>query len=844
MKRLYLVDVSSMFFRAFFAIPRLSNDKGMPTNALYGFLSMTLKLLREVKPDYLAFCFDSKEPSFRYDIYPEYKAHRDEMPEDLVPQVPYVKKLCELLGAPILEIAGVEADDLIGTLTRIGRGLDLEVVIVSGDKDFAQLIESKVSMYDTMKEVRYNPEGVKEKWGVNPEQMIDYLALVGDTSDNIPGVKGIGPKGAQKLLHQYGHLTGIYEHLSEISGKALKANLEQNRELAFLSQRLVTIEQNIPVEMNLEQLRMRPTDRDGLRQILLDLGFKTFVRQLTGETASGERAVAQTPVDVARPASSVGAIKERQIAAVELADVIPENAEVWGLLDERGFYLGLNSDVFLIPAEPERLGRILQPKNLRWQGFDLKAVWHYLKLNQPIGIWDSLLAAYVLRPTEVPEFGKTYGRFLGQPLPDLLSPSELMYSHIELKKALEANLAQKNERSVLDKLDLPLMPILYEMESRGVAIDLPELARQSEDLKRDIRRLEDEIFKLSGGPFNVASPKQLANVLFNKLSLPPVKKTKTGFSTDSDVLEKLMKLHPIAEFLIEYRELTKLKSTYVDALPILVNKRTGRLHTHFNPAGTVTGRMSSENPNLQNIPIRTERGRRVRKAFVADEGQLLLSADYSQIELRILAHVSSDEALIRAFSENLDIHMATAAEIFSVPLDKVSDEQRRRAKAVNFGIAYGQGAFGLSESLGISRSESGDNIDRYFKRFKGVKTYMEEIVERAKKNGFVETLFGRRRDIEELNSRNAAIRKFGERVAVNSPIQGTASDLVKLAMIEVRRSVKAPLLLQVHDELLLEVPIPAVEETMVQVMKAMEGVAQLKVPLRVNVSTGPNWDFV
>lgn len=859
MKKLYLVDVSSMFFRAFFALPHLTNEKGMPTNALYGFLSMSVKLLRDIHPEYIAFCFDSKEPSFRHEMYADYKANREEMPEDLVPQIPYISKLSEVLGVPIVQRAGFEADDLIGTLTKVGRAHGLEVVIVSGDKDFAQLVDGHVTMYDTMKDVRYDREGVQAKWGVKPEQMIDYLSLVGDSSDNVPGVKGIGPKGAQKLLLEYNNLENIFENLDKISGKAMKANLEAGKESAFLSKKLVTIHCDIELERQPEDLKLKPIDQDQLRELLLELGFKTFARTLTGEvrtdtagdkTREKPQAVETPPAQVtassARPRptrkSANGPIEEKNGTISDFDRLIEPYQEVWGLLDERGFYLGSGQNVFLIQDEPKKIGEWLAKKQVTWRGFDLKQVWHHVSAQEPQVAWDSMLAAYVLRAGNIESMGEVYAHYMNRPLPDLMTPKELYQTQLDLSLELEAKLQEQGGEKVYQEIELPLVPVLFAMEKRGIAIDVEELKRQSLSLHSDIERLQQNIFELAGGPFNVASPKQLAQVLFEKLKLPPGKKTKTGFSTDSDVLQKLVEEHPIARFLIDFRELSKLKSTYVDALPALVNRETGRLHTHFNQASTTTGRLSSQNPNLQNIPIRTERGRLVRKAFMAGPDKFLIAADYSQIELRVLAHITEDEALCRAFANDVDIHAATASEIYGVKIEEVTADLRRHAKAVNFGIAYGQGAFGLSESLNISRQEATDIIDRYFKKFRRVREYMDSTIKTAHSQGYVETVFGRRRYIDELKSKSAAVRKFGERAAINAPIQGTASDLVKLAMIRLHGDLSIPMLLQVHDELLFEASEAEVSREMPHIRKGMEGIAAFKVPLKVNIAKGKNWE--
>ncbi|MCB0364850.1 MAG: DNA polymerase I [Bdellovibrionaceae bacterium] len=858
MKKLYLVDVSSMFFRAFYAIPPLSNPDGMPTNALYGFLSMTIKLLRDIRPDYMAFCFDRKEPSFRSDLYPEYKANRSEMPEDLVPQVPYVRKLSELIGIPVLDKEGFEADDVIGTLTRLGREENLEVIIVSGDKDFAQLVGPFVSMYDTMKNIRYDEDGVVEKWGVSPDQIIDYLALVGDSSDNIPGVKGVGPKGAQKLLAEFKTLDGIYENLDKVSGKALKEKLTNNKDEAYLAKKLVTIVLDADGEWTLDQLKLKPIDKEGLRSTLMELGFKSFEKNLLGEASpesSGEdsstgkvdkkSAGSKVTASSRAKSSSSTAIQswvEKTWTLKDLESDVQAYGEVWTTISERGLLFGFNGRAGFVDGDLLEVGRVLSTKLVAWKGFDLKETFKALSVEEPVAKWDAMLAAYVAHAGNIEKFDEVYQKYTGKTVPDLASPDQIISCHAELEAPLRQKLEEMSGQGVLDALELPLVPILYAMETRGIGLDVDELAEQSKGLAKDIEKLEKSIHEEAGQHFNIASPKQLGEILFDKMGLPPSKKTKTGYSTASDVLSKLADEHPICSKVLEFRELAKLKSTYVDALPQLINKETGKIHTHFRQAATSTGRLSSVNPNLQNIPIRTERGRLVRKAFVAEKGHVFISADYSQIELRILAHITGDPGLVKAFNQDLDIHAATAAEIFGVPLNDVNPELRRRAKAVNFGIAYGQGAYGLADSLNIPRGEASDIIKRYFQRFAKVKQYMTDTVEFAKAQGYVETLFGRRRYIEELKSKRAQIRAFGERAAINAPIQGAASDLVKMAMIQIHQDIEVPMILQVHDELLFECPEAEAAEQAEEIKQVMESAAQLDVPLRVNVAWGKTWD--
>jgi DNA polymerase-1 len=867
MKNLYLVDASNMFFRAFFAIPPMTSTKGMQTNALYGFLSMTLKLMREVKPDYLVYCFDLPGPSFREKLYTEYKANRDEMPEGLSPQIPYLIKLTELLGVTHVEMEGYEADDVIGTLAVKAAAHKINTVIVSGDKDFAQLVKPGISLYDTMKNVRTDSDGVKAKFGIRPDQMIDYLAMVGDSSDNVPGVRGIGPKGACKLLEEFETLDGIYKNIEKIKG-ATQVKLKEGKESAYMSQELVTIVTDVKIKQEIEDLKMKPLDREPLRELLQELSFKSFEKSLFAEAGTaeaeapvlrgkagqaqsvkpgmavspaGEEVVKTAAKPVRKTSRKTASWEEEQLDLEQFRARVAPYSEIWALLSERGLYFGYDGKILRVPADEKDIGAALTQKHLRWKGFDLKRVLKALNLPLQTVEWDALLAAYVVKPELIGTFEEVFEEHMGQKLPDLASPADYMRAQIELEDVLTEKIKEASGEKVLSEFDVPLIPVLASMELRGVRIDMDELKNQSQDLAKDIRRLELEIHKSAGSEFNIGSPKQLAQVLFEKLKLPPTKKTKTGFSTDSDVLESLKSKHPVAAMILEYRELTKLKGTYVDAIPALVDSN-GRVHTSLNQAATSTGRLSSTNPNLQNIPIRTERGRLVRKAFIADEGSCLISADYSQIELRVLAHMSSDPGLARAFQDDLDIHAATASEVFGVSLQDVTANHRRIAKAVNFGLAYGQGAQGLSDTLDISRTEATEIITRYFKRFSKVKEFMEGIVREGLEKGYVETLFGRRRYLPELRSQNQMLRRAGERAAINAPIQGTASDLVKLAMIRLHESLPIPLLLQVHDELLFECPVGEVAEYCKDITDAMESVYKLSVPLKVNVGQGPNWD--
>jgi len=857
-RKMYLVDVSSMIFRAFYSIRSLTNPSGLPVNAIYGFLSMIIKLLKDEKPNYLIFCYDRKEPSFRKELYPEYKANRTEMPSELAQQMPYIMKLAPMLGIPALEIPNYEADDIIGSMVKIGLQHDLEVTIVSGDKDFGQLISTGVTMLDTMKDIRYDEAKVFEKWGVKPEQFIDYLAIVGDTSDNIPGVNGVGPKGAIKLLQTFGTLENIYANVDEVEGKSTKEKLLTCKEQAYVAKKLVTIATDIPLPQDLCQYECKGFDVPVLQAFLAEMNFKTFEKVLLGgginhfaslsiNTNTMPLSAPISELESSTKVDSRGLIfndSQYILFDLDLQDFLkkyPDEKEIYGLLFNEQIYFGKELEIIRIKEINPFSLKQLETASIMWRGFDLKSFWHALGLQEGRAQFDSQLAAYVLKSQEMSDFMEVYQLFFGELMFVQSTPQEIYTAHLKLESYLRKELEGKvRDLEILKNLELPLETVLLKMEKKGVLVDREYLGIQSDELKIELKNLEAEIQQLAGETFNVASPKQLSQILFTKLQLPVIKKTKTGISTDNEVLEKLE--HPIAKLVLQYREVAKIKSTYVDALPQLINLQTGRIHTHFNQAVTTTGRLSSTNPNLQNIPIRTEKGRRVRQAFIAAPDKRLLSLDYSQIELRILAHYSSDPGLCRAFQEDLDVHAATAAEVFGVSLSEITSEQRRAAKAVNFGLAYGQGAHGLAENLGISRKDAQGIIDRYFERFSGVREYIASMVQFANEKGYVETLFGRKRFIPELRSTNNMLKKFGERAAINAPIQGSASDIVKKAMIEIDQKIPLDIVLQVHDELVFEGSEVDLHQYLPNIQKIMETVITLKVPLKVNFAIGRNWD--
>ncbi|MCC6276370.1 MAG: DNA polymerase I [Oligoflexia bacterium] len=854
MKRIYLVDVSSLFFRAFYAIRSLNNSAGLPTNALYGFLASIVKLLKEHQPYGIAFCFDRPEPGFREELYEDYKANRDEAPDDLQKQFPYLPRLADALNIPKFEVPGFEADDVIGTLAEQCHAHGYEVIIVSGDKDFGQLVKHGVKIYDPSKDLYTDPLGVEAKLGVKPNQVIDYLALVGDSSDNVPGIAGIGPKGAQKLLQEFGSLDEIYKSIDKVANPKLKQKLIEQKDKAYLSQKLVTIRLDAPIKATAEDLKIRPVDRAKLVPLLEELGFKGFLQRLLGE---GGQPAQPKESDAAPALVSQAPLPQVEASTLtkseEVVGFLSSSEDIWLDISARGIAISdgqkharFEGELTQLKSALEQLG---SQKPLKWSGYSVKETLRQLQLDpkvfQNIAI-DVELAAYCLGRGEGLELSELIKTHLGQTLPEFGQPELSLKLIQDLGKKVMTELDNIRAMKVYEKLELPLAPILYEMEWDGFKIDTDALNQYSVELAQESSSLEKIICSMAGMDFNLGSPKQLSQVLFDKLGLKPVRKTKTGYSTDSDVLEKLMKEHPICAKILEWRELTKLRSTYVDALPRLVDHRDHRIHTHFYQAVTSTGRLSSANPNLQNIPIRTPRGSRIRKSFIADQGNTLISLDYSQIELRILAHIAQDESLIKAFEEDLDIHSATAAEVFGVKLGEVTDDQRRAAKAINFGIAYGMNDFGLAERLDIERSQAAEFIKKYFARFSGVQKYMHEIVEKGKAQGYVETVFGRRRYYDDLKSSNGRVRQMAERAVINMPIQGAAADLMKLAMIAVHRKIKesgtkARMILQVHDELVFEAPKELAHQFGEQMKVAMETVAPLRVPLKVSMEIGDSW---
>ena len=868
---LYLIDGSAYLYRAFFALPDLSTTTGVPTNAVYGFTTMLQKIIRERRPQYLAVAFDEKGPTLRHAEFKEYKAHRPPMPDALSRQIPYIHRVVEAFAIPVVKLAGYEADDLIGTLAAQASSQGLEVVIVTGDKDMFQLLSPAVRIYDPVKDKFLTEEDCLDRFGVEPARVVEVMGLMGDATDNIPGVKGIGEKTAKKLIAEFGTIENLLAHLSEVKGDKLRGLLEAHADEARQSRKLATIVTDCPVTFERERFRLGDVRTDELIALYRELEFWGLLNMLHkpigGELRHEERmAVLDDPADRSR---LVQAIRDAAEVAIhcDLVGDDPFGAAVRGI----GVCAGPGQASYF-PGEDglADLRPVLEDPTVQVYVHDAKAAWLALRR---IGVrltprFDTMLAGYLLNPNRrSPALETLAQEYLAESLGhaplekkpkkgDLFEhpdPGETATRAARAASAiarLRAILAEKLEaagmRDLFERVELPLTVVLGEMEATGFRVDTDVLARLSKELESQLDRILDEIYRKAGTEFNVNSPKQLSEVLFEKLKLPPVKKTKTGYSTDEEVLTQLALQHDLPAEILNYRSLSKLKSTYVDALPLLVRPETGRLHTSLNQTITATGRLSSSEPNLQNIPVKGEWGMRIREAFVAEPGSLLLSADYNQIEPRILAHLSQDPVLIGAFARGDDIHTLTAVEIFNLPTAQITKDMRRVAKTVNFGIIYGISPYGLSSQLGISQQESKKHIEAYFTKFQGVKAFLDRTIAEAKEKGYVTTLLGRRRPIVELQSGDPTQRGMGERMAMNTPIQGTAADVIKLAMLAVRgrlhgEGAAAKMILQVHDELIFEVAAGEIETVRKVVVEEMERVVTLAVPLRVDVGVGRNW---
>ena len=898
MKEMYLIDGSSFIYRAYFAIRGLSNSKGLPTNAVYGFINMLLKILNEKKPHLLAIAFDPKGPTKRHDLFEAYKAQRPKMPDALSVQIPYIHRVVGAFNIPALILEGYEADDVIGTVSKKGETDGYEVIIVSGDKDMYQLITPHVRVYDPMKERFYGDEDVVDRFGVGPSSVAEVMGLMGDSIDNIPGVTGIGEKTAKELISVFGTIENLLGRLDEVKKPKLRGLLQEQGEKARLSRELAIINTGLPLHIDYEDFKIKPPDNNKIIEIFRELEFSNLLKRFTPESFSKDNDV--NYVRISEESELTGFLKKA-------GDVKRCSVYIYGSHSDsmtaviKGIGLSLNeSEACYIPVANEtlftesltlrqiknNLGHLIEDPEIIKYSHDIKRQMILLKLAgmKPNGFtFDTMIASYLLNPGRAdhslesialehlslhlchPELGSVSKTMQGQEIPKQVRDdrkeddregafSDAMTRYIcqrsdiifRLTDMLEKKLVETGVFDLFRNVEIPLAEVLADMEMAGIRVNPHILMSLSKELERDMTMISQRIYTIAGEDFNINSPKQLSNILFNKIGLKPVRKTKTGYSTDEGVLTELARQHELPAEILSYRQLAKLKSTYADALLSLINPETGRVHTSFSQTVTTTGRLSSSKPNLQNIPVRTEMGQRIREAFIAKDGCVLLSADYSQIELRILAHMSGDELLTAAFRQDEDIHTRTAAEIFGLQPSDITPEMRGRAKAVNFGIVYGISPYGLALDVGISQQEAKEYIDNYFLRHKGVKSFIEDTIIKAKEMGYVTTLLNRRRYVPELASEDNSVRQFGERIAVNTPVQGSAADMIKLAMINIQRrlireGLKAKMILQVHDELLFEVPEEELAVTKNIVIEEMEGVILLTVPLKADSGVGKNW---
>ena len=863
-KRLFLIDGMSHIYRAYFAIRNLSNSKGLPTNAIYGFTSMLRKLIEENRPEYIGVALDLEGPTVRHEKYQAYKATRKPMPPDLVQQIPYIEKVCKVFCVPVIAYAGYEADDVIGTLSRMAAEQGLESVIVTSDKDMLQLVSERVLVLDAMKEnATLDAQKVEEKLGVRPDQVPDLLGLWGDTVDNIPGAPGIGEKGARELIQTYGSIDNLLENWDKVKKKTYQESLRDNGDLIRMSRELATIRCDLPLELDLAALTLCEPDRKSAYELFSELEFNSLKREFLDEEKTdplkakwltdsegflGKIAGQSTLYLALHHAGGLLGRKVAEAVCVQgdagdavLIDLRKESeVRTWRRLLETGAQKKAcwDSKLFLLSQTGETVRGI--PDDVMLMAF----------LTAP-NIGDYSLNRWALDQLQISLAGEK-PRGQGSLLPDPGNIEDGLCRQLEavrrLYEQLNPRLDQLGLRQLYEEIELPLVPVLADMERAGIKVDRGMLQRMSSAMEKQQSELTKKIYQAAGAEFNINSTRQLGEILFEKLNLPILKKTRKtgGYSTDQAVLEELAQTYDLPRLILEYRQVAKLKSTYVDALPALINPETGRVHTSFNQTGAATGRLSSSDPNLQNIPIRSELGRLIRGAFVPEKGSLLISADYSQVELRVLAHLSGDEVLISAFKAGEDIHDRTAREVFSEKELEERAECRRRAKVINFGIVYGLSAYGLSQTLGISKEDAQAFIDAYFKRYGGVRAWLDGTIEEVRQTGFTKTLFGRIRPIPDIHSRDYNLRSFAERTAVNSPIQGTAADIIKVAMIRIHRALperhlSAKILLQVHDELVLEAPEEEVEDVRGIVRQEMEQAAHLRVPLKVDLNVADNW---
>jgi len=885
-KKIFLIDGSAFLYRAFHAIRSLSTSKGHPTNATFGFTRIMLKLIKDNAPEYAVVLFDVKGPTFRHKLYDQYKANRPPMPEELAAQIPDIKRVISALNIPIVEKLGFEADDLVGTYARLAQEKGFEVVMVTGDKDFIQLITENCTLWDPMKDTLSDANKIKEDMGIDPAQFIDVLGLAGDTADNIPGVRGVGPKTAIKLIAEFGSINNLYDNLDRIkTRKKLYENVSSSKDIVLLSRDLATIDDSVPVKKSIEEFKLQDFDRKKAFELFKEFEFKTLAAEFAQKADKTEKIykLITTPKELEKLAH---VLEAKQIFAIdtETTSKHPTKAELVGISfsfrENQGFYIPIGhkgGNECEQPAKEDILKffkPVLENPEVKKVGQNIK--YDYIVLSR-YGItlegiaFDTMIASYLLNPS-------VRGHSLDKIAMDLFGyktisyeevtgkgKSQINFSDVPISRAVDyacedaditfmayqefvKRIRDNGFTNLIETIEVPLIRVLADMEMEGIKVDREALKLLSETFDKELKSLEKEIYALAGEEFNINSSQQLGVILFEKLNLKTIKKTKkkTGYSTDVEVLTKLAPTHELPAKLLRYRTLGKLKSTYVDSLQKLINKESGRIHTSFNQTITVTGRLSSSKPNLQNIPIRKKEGKKIRAAFIPKEGHTLISADYSQIELRILAHCAEDKILIEAFNNGEDIHTRTALEIFQVLPQFVTDDLRSQAKTINFGIVYGMSGFRLANDLSISRKMANAYIDNYFKRYSGVKIFIDTTIEETKKTCEVCTIFGRKRRLDDINSSNANIRNFAQRAAVNTPIQGSAADLIKLAMIKMdaalrKNKLASKMLLSVHDEIIFETPFEEKDQLIDLAKSVMEHVYPLKVPLEVNFGAGENW---
>ena len=875
-KKFILIDGQGLIYRSFYALPKLTTSNGRIINAIYGFTMMLAKLLEQEKPDYIMIALDMPAPTFRHIKYKEYKANRKKMPKELIEQIPLIKQVIRNYNISICEKEGYEADDIIGTVAKDAESKHLDTLIITGDRDAYQLISSNTRVMMTIKGITetklINVEDIKDKYGIAPEKIIDFLALKGDASDNIPGAPGIGEKTAILLIKEFGSVNSILADPDQISKKSLRDKIKNNKELITMSKELATIDRDVPLKIDFNLLKIKIPNYDELWNIFNELEFGNLLKKINPFISREKNKIKYRIIDNKNKLNELINVyrKENHFSYYLLKS--SEKMMVSNILglavsfeNDENYYIPLYPISLIetnnyLPSETvfNQLAPFFENKNVVKIGYNTKNDYLLLKkhkIKMKGNNHDIMISAYLLNPSKnnyaLEDISWEYLKCLKKDdkedqVKEIENACENARNIYKLKKILEEKLTEKKMLSLFEEIEMPLVKILGNMEIRGFKIDTNVLGQMAKKFNARLKELKQVIYLLADTEFNINSPKQLSVVLFEKLKLPVIKKTKTGYSTNVDVLNTLAPKHEIIANILEYRELEKLKNTYIDKLPLLVNGKTNRIHTSFNQTITATGRLSSSEPNLQNIPIRTEIGREIRKAFIAEKEFTLLSADYSQIELRILAHLSGDKRLIKAFEKNEDIHSNTASAVFGIEQNLVSNKMRRMAKIINFGIIYGMSGYGLARNLGIDRIEAERFIMQYFAMYYGVKEYIESKKEEARKNGYVLTLLNRRRYVPEINSKNKNIREFNERVAVNAPIQGTAADLIKVAMISIeqefkKKQFKSRMLLQIHDELIFEIDKKELTETQPIIKDFMENSLKLSVPLKINLKTGNNW---